>query len=105
MENEDFTLSKNHTISKEKHSYNKVDIIKRDFKNLSKNEIIKKFDDYEYLSDFLKVFAILNVNECCSYYKLKQLFEREYGEIIIKYDLINDDYKKKSLINILKEKN
>ena len=50
-----FSLNKEHTIAYEKHSYNKYDLIKKDMLNLNKNILLKKFIDYEYLSNFLKV--------------------------------------------------
>ena len=92
-ENLNISITKPHSLKYENHSYIKYEIIKKDIKNLSKNQIIKKLKDFEYLSNFLKVYAITKIDICNSYTKLKTLFEQEYCKLEINYETIPEDTK------------
>ena len=59
--------------------------------NLNKNVLIKKFNDYGYLSNFLKVYAVSKMDICNSFSKLKTLFEEEFCPLEIRYESISEE--------------
>ena len=101
---ENFELTKEHTLTYEKHYYNINLEVKNDFiNNINKKELKNKLGNTTYLQNFLKLYVIKNNDAISSAAKLYNLFIEEYGEIIINYEDITEDEKIK-IISAYKKK-
>ena len=107
-----FTLTKEHNLTYEEHNYNRIDIIKKDINELPINRIKKKLENYYYLYDFIKAYAVLNSENNYTMISLLKEIEAKYGKLSINYntntikkDYIDkkiNSYKKNTILNKIK---
>ena len=68
--------------------------VKKDIKNLSKNDLTKKLRDYKYRYNYLKEISLSNNNIGINNEKLKEFFINEFGNL--NYNFNNLSEKEKS---------
>ena len=90
---------KEHDKPYREHSFCRLDIVKSELSNLSKNEIIKKLSDYKYRHLILKEIAFSNPSKFSKARDLEEYFISEYGNIKIKYNKISSKDKEQILKN------
>ena len=92
-----FNLTKEHNLTFNEHNYNKIDSIKKDIEELPLSRIKKKLENYYYLYDFIKAYAILNSENNFTMISLQKEIESKYGKLNINFDTIKkDDINKKT---------
>ena len=77
-------------------------------KNVNLNDkifITTRLSDYNYLSDFVKIFSLKNIEICNSPSKIFSLIKEKYGNININYNSINSEQKNKLISQYSRRKN
>ena len=77
-------------------------------KNVNLNDkifITTRLSDYNYLSDFVKIYALKNIAICNSPSKIFSLIKEKYGNININYNSINSEQKNKLISQYSRRKN
>ena len=100
IKEEEFNLKTLHTLAYEDHTYVIDKSLESDYKNLNKTEIIKKLSNHKYLKKFIRYYLNIHEEIGTSYIKLLELFTKDFGNINIDFDLI-DEKDKTIMINIL----
>ena len=101
-ETDKFELSKDHDIPYDQHNYNIINTIIKDMNTLSTN-IIKKIRKLLLLNNFIKAFAIYNINKPLTINGLLREIESTYGKIKINFDPINKDDIQKAKMKYIKK--
>jgi len=99
---EKFELVKDHTLLYNEHSYFFNNIIKEDINNLNKKEIKKKLCNCKYIKIFFKYILEKHSEIGQSPQKLLNVFNNEYGDINLNYELISKEEEKKIIENYKK---
>ncbi len=86
------------------HNYIKYEIMLKEINLDNKNIIIPKLSDYNYLSDFVKVFALKYIDICNSSTKIYSLLFEKYGIIKINYNKIAKEEKDNIIKLYIKKK-
>ena len=97
---EEFNLKSHHTIAYEDHTYVIDKSLESDYNDLNKTEIIKKLSNHKYLKKFIRYYLNKHEEIGTSYIKLLELFTKDFGNINIDFDLI-EEKDKTIMINIL----
>lgn len=102
---ENFELTKEHTLTYEKHNYNiNIEVYQDINNNINKKDLINKLGNITYLQNYLKLYVIKKNDIISSAAKLYNLFIEEYGEIILNYEDISEDEKNKLITTYKKKK-
>ena len=101
---DNFKVTNEHSIPYEDHSYILNETILKDYEELNKKELYKKFKNYKYLKSFTRIYLDNHPEVGSSFHKILELFHNEYPNFKIDYDSISID-EKNELINNFKQRN